>query len=133
MGGVSEPRHPRLYRTRFSNVYQGFEQHALGDVVCPESIFAILDIVGLCHQFAPRLGEVKAGMLEETERSVAIGLLSPQLTAFFTSAAILASLAAVNSFSAKAVGHRVSSLYRVRCADMPVCYEAIEMRLAITM
>src|SRR6516162_2510199 len=33
-------------------------------------------------------------------------LLSPQLTAFFTSAAILASSAAVNSFSAKAVGHR---------------------------
>ncbi len=31
--------------------------------------------------------------------------LSPQLTAFFTSAAIFASAAAVNSFSAKAVGH----------------------------
>src|SRR5207248_7001237 len=38
-------------------------------------------------------------------RSVAIGLPSPQLTAFFTSAPILASSAAVNSFSAKAVGH----------------------------
>src|SRR5438876_3999711 len=31
--------------------------------------------------------------------------ISPQLTAFFTSALILASSAAVNSFSAKAVGH----------------------------
>src|SRR5262249_41920035 len=44
--------------------------------------------------------------LEEDARSGAIGLLSPQLTAFFTSAPILASSAAVNSFSAKAVGHR---------------------------
>src|SRR5438477_5793975 len=34
---------------------------------------------------------------------------SPQLTAFFTSAAILASSAAVNSFSAKAVGHMAPS------------------------
>ena len=33
------------------------------------------------------------------------GLLVPQLTAFFTSAAILASSAAVNSFSANEVGH----------------------------
>ena len=35
--------------------------------------------------------------------------LSPQLTAFFTSAAIRASSAAVNSVSAKAVGHMVPS------------------------
>jgi hypothetical protein len=42
-------------------------------------------------------------MLEEVARSVAIGLLSPQLTAFFTSAPILPSSAAVNSFSAKAL------------------------------
>jgi hypothetical protein len=34
-------------------------------------------------------------------------LLSPQLTACFTSAAILASSAAVSSVSAKAVGHMV--------------------------
>src|SRR5262249_17350673 len=59
--------------------------------------------------FAPGLGEVKAGMLEEDPRSVAIGLLSPQLTAFFTSAPILASSAAVNSVSAKAIGHRAPS------------------------
>src|SRR3972149_3109114 len=37
------------------------------------------------------------------------GELSPQLTAFFTSAPIFASSAAVNSFSAKATGHRASS------------------------
>src|SRR5438445_4231151 len=36
-------------------------------------------------------------------------LLSPQLTAFFTSAPILASSAAVNSFRAKAVGHMAPS------------------------
>src|SRR3989442_13584184 len=35
--------------------------------------------------------------------------VSAQLTAFFTSAPILASSAAVNSFSAKAVGHRAPS------------------------
>src|SRR5579859_1081497 len=39
--------------------------------------------------------------------------LSPQLTAFFTSATILASSAAVNSFSAKAIGHIAPSS---RCA-----------------
>ena len=55
--------------------------------------------------FDPRLGDVETRMLEEDTRSVATGLLSPQLTAFFTSAPILASSAAVNSFSAKAVGH----------------------------
>jgi hypothetical protein len=37
------------------------------------------------------------------------GLLSPQLTAFFTSAPILASSAAVNSVSAKEVGHMAPS------------------------
>jgi hypothetical protein len=36
-------------------------------------------------------------------------LLSPQLTAFFTSAPILASPAAVNSVRAKEVGHMVPS------------------------
>ena len=35
--------------------------------------------------------------------------LGPQLTAFFTSAAILASSAVVNSFSAKEVGHMAPS------------------------
>jgi hypothetical protein len=48
-------------------------------------------------------------MLEDNARSIAIALLRPQLTAFFTSAAILASSAAVNSFSAKAVGHMAPS------------------------
>ena len=35
--------------------------------------------------------------------------MDPQLTAFFTSAPILASSAAVNSFSAKATGHMAPS------------------------
>src|SRR5713101_2306399 len=39
----------------------------------------------------------------------AIGELSPQLTALFTSATILASSAAVNPFSAKAAGHMLPS------------------------
>src|SRR5437870_13334699 len=47
-------------------------------------------------------------------RDSIIGELSPQLTAFFTSAPILASSVAVNSFSAKAVGHMApSSRYAV--------------------
>src|ERR1700681_3786362 len=48
-------------------------------------------------------------MLEGNAGSVAIGLLSPQLTAFFTSAPILASSAAANSVRAKAVGHMAPS------------------------
>lgn len=39
----------------------------------------------------------------------ASGELSPQLAAFFTSVVIVASSAAVNSFSAKATGHRAPS------------------------
>jgi hypothetical protein len=42
-------------------------------------------------------------------RAGSSGLLSPQLTAFFTSAAILASTSGVNSFSAKEVGHMAPS------------------------
>jgi len=42
------------------------------------------------------MGDVKIGMLEEEARSVAVRLLSPQLTAFFTSAPILASSAVVD-------------------------------------
>src|SRR5438445_2065987 len=38
-----------------------------------------------------------------------VGAVSPQLTAFFTSAPTFASSAAVNAFSAKAVGHRAPS------------------------
>ena len=45
-----------------------------------------------------------------TEPSAAVSLrFSPQLTAFFTSAPILASSAAVNCVSAKATGHRAPS------------------------
>jgi hypothetical protein len=42
-------------------------------------------------------------------RADSIGELSSQLTAFFTNAPILSSSMAVNSFSAKAVGHRAPS------------------------
>src|SRR5712692_9072707 len=54
--------------------------------------------------------------------TVAIGLLSPQLTAFFTSAPILASSAAVNSFSAKAVGHMAPSSRFASCWKPNVAY-----------
>src|ERR1700732_4718408 len=56
---------------------------------------------------------VETGVLENEARAVAVRFESeghpPQLTAFFTSAPTLASSAAVNSFSAKAVGHRAPS------------------------
>jgi hypothetical protein len=74
------------------------------------------------HLFAPGLGDVKVEMLEEDARSVAIGLLSPQLTAFFTRAPILASSAAVNSFSAKAVGHMAPSSRSAWCMKPNVAY-----------
>src|SRR5207237_7356903 len=45
-----------------------------------------------------------------------------QLTAFFTSAPILASSAAVNSFSAKAVGHRAPSSRCASCMKPNVAY-----------
>jgi hypothetical protein len=61
-------------------------------------------------------------MFEEDARFVAIGLLSPQLTAFFTSAPILASSAAVNSFSAKAVGHMAPSSRFASCMKPNVVY-----------
>jgi hypothetical protein len=51
--------------------------------------------------FPVPLGDVKTGMLEEDARFVAIGLLSPQVTAFFTSAVIPAASAAVNSISGR--------------------------------
>ena len=43
------------------------------------------------------------------EAAESSGLLSPQLTAFFTSAPIFASSVAVSSFSAKEVGHMAPS------------------------
>src|SRR5437899_8070378 len=48
--------------------------------------------------------------------------LSPQLTAFFTSVPILASSAAVNSLSAKAVGHRAPSSRFASCMKPNVAY-----------
>src|SRR5437868_2000729 len=61
-------------------------------------------------------------MLEEDAHSAAVGLLSPQLTAFFTSAPILASSAAVNPFSAKAVGHMAPSSRFASCMKPNVAY-----------
>jgi len=45
---------------------------------------------------------------EDVEGSLTLAI-SPQLTAFFTSALIFASSVAVNSFSPKATGYRVPS------------------------
>src|ERR671935_1953936 len=47
----------------------------------------------------------RAAAFQQPARAGLSGELSPQLTAFFTSAAIFASSAAVNFVSAKAVGH----------------------------
>ena len=46
------------------------------------------------------------------------GEIHPQLTAFFTSAAILVSAVPVNSFSAKTIGHR-APLSRFACSEKP--------------
>src|SRR5213083_2152119 len=51
----------------------------------------------------------QAGRVEEEKTVLNIKPINTQLTAFFTSAPILASSAAVNSFSAKAVGHMAPS------------------------
>ena len=48
-------------------------------------------------------------LLEMGENVDRVGELGPQLTALFTSAAILFSLATVNSFSANETGHRAPS------------------------
>src|SRR5438552_17137418 len=50
------------------------------------------------------------------------GELGPQLTAFFTSAPILASSAAVTSFSAKATGHMAPSSRFAASAKRNVAY-----------
>jgi hypothetical protein len=51
--------------------------------------------------------------------------LSPQLTAFFTRAPILASSAAVNSFGAKAVGHMAPSSRFASCMKPNVAYRVL--------
>ncbi len=72
--------------------------------------------------FAPRPAVVEAGILKESAGSAAVGLLSPQLTACFTSATILASSASVNSLSAKAVGHMAPSSRFASCMKPNVAY-----------
>jgi hypothetical protein len=59
--------------------------------------------------------------------SWASGELSPQLTAFFTSAPILVSSAAVNSFSAKAVGHMAPSSRLAGCMKPKVAYLVLNL------
>ena len=75
---------------------------------------------------APRLGEVETGVLETEAPAVAVRFESegrpPQLTAFFTSAPIRASSAAVNSISAKAVGHMAPSSRFASCRKPNVAY-----------
>src|SRR5256886_2087302 len=61
-------------------------------------------------------------MFEDDASSVAVGFLRPQLTAFLTSAQILASSAAVNSVSAKAVGHMAPSSRFASCWKPNVAY-----------
>jgi hypothetical protein len=56
----------------------------------------------MVHALVTREGLV---LSDDPARTEAGGEISPQLTAFFTSAPIVASSAAVNSFSAKEVGH----------------------------
>src|SRR5436309_2401325 len=57
---------------------------------------------------APERYDTEAGNIDPP-RAGASGEISPQLTAFFTSAPILATAAAVSSFRAKATGHTVPS------------------------
>jgi hypothetical protein len=58
------------------------------------------------------------------------GLLSPQLTACFTSAAILASSAAVNSVSAKATGHMAPSSRFATSLKPKVAYRDLNLSAA---
>ena len=62
------------------------------------------------------------GRLERGLDNVAIGLLSPQLTAFFKSATILASSATVKSVGTKVVGHMVPSSRFASCVKPNVAY-----------
>src|SRR6516164_3047839 len=66
----------------------------------------------------PRRGHARAGPSGE---------LGPQLAAFFTSAPILASSAAVNSFSAKAVGHMAPSSRFASCMKPIVAYLVLNL------
>src|SRR5438552_3967359 len=55
------------------------------------------------------------------------GDLSPQLAAFFTSAPILASAVAVNSFSAKATGHTVPASRFALSLKPSIAYLALNL------
>jgi hypothetical protein len=62
-----------------------------------------------CHPDHRRHQPMAPSMAQYGLEAGSSGLLGPQLTAFFTSAPILASSAAVNSVRAKAVGHMAPS------------------------
>ena len=57
--------------------------------------------------------------------------LSPQLTAFFTSLPIFASSAAVNSFSAKEVGHMLPSSRFAAALKPNVAYLSLNFDAAV--
>src|SRR6059058_1770918 len=69
---------------------------------------------GLCNSLTRKRQRVASwGAARRPDHTIGLKTrpaeISPQLTAFFTSATILASSVAVNSFSAKATGHRAPS------------------------
>src|SRR6059058_986635 len=69
---------------------------------------------GLCNSLTRKRQRVASwGAARRPDHTIGLKTrpaeISPQLTAFFTSATILASSVAVNSFSAKAVGHMAPS------------------------
>jgi hypothetical protein len=70
-----------------------------------------------CRVIAVNVRRAPVGLcgFDAGARSVATGLLGSQLTAFFTNPPILASSAAVNSYSAKAVGHMAPSSRFASC------------------
>jgi Phosphotransferase enzyme family len=92
----------------------GFDHHPYWDVV------SAVDCAPRCRQAGaawrtwsrppwPASAARPSFVMRVGRSGCGVDLLSPQRTAFFTSAAILASSAAVNSVSAKAVGHMAPS------------------------
>src|SRR5881392_4445598 len=67
------------------------------------------------------------GAAQRTVARLPCAALRPQLTAFFTSAPIFASSAAVNSFSAKAVGHMAPSSRFAWCMKPNVAYLVLNL------
>src|ERR1700730_2876016 len=84
-----------------------------GDRPVPGPVSRVSDRLLLFEHHPPGRGDGRH--LDSQRVRLVGGKLSPQLTAFLTSAPILASSAAVNSVSAKATGHMApSSRFLVR-------------------